>query len=428
MSGDITINATNAANILSDTWIKDTRFLVPSNSMLYQTANFQKTEMISGKCFVPIYSMWPQGHTLMAPGSNQDTNPSNSPEYPKAEIPVPALTYSQSITYEQLRRMKNDKTYTYREIIPTMNMLKLSHVGAIESLHIYGKDPNGFGDVAAKGADYVDITPANYAKGLFVDRGGARFDVYRGGGWTGDVVVVRGPSNKVVNRVLIEPADIGKLAVGDILRLASDGGYLTREYRGIASIIQEQTNLFGVDLNTNPLFQGGTLDNGGGVLTFDGLLAAMIKTSYYCDYSENSDAVVIMSPLSFGDVIKGVEDKRTFGGNQYNSKRVQRGSIEGIEIFGPSGKFTILAHPKVKAQHAFGLRYNSWISPGVCDVELIDYGTGSRDSAVGPLYNVPRSLRFEYKTYSQKALFCHEPAKQFMIYNINPSAIFDAAA
>lgn len=426
MASNQAMNATNAANILSDTWIKRVSRLVPSLSFIYQIAQFEKTEYISGKCFVTVYAEWPQGHTLMAPGSNQDTNPSNSPDYPKAEVPIPSMSFTQAITYEQLERMSNDKVYTYRDIIPKMEQMKMSHVSMIESINLYGLDSNGFGDISAKTGNRLTFTAQNYAKGLFVDRGGGFMDVYRGGVWTGDKIRVRGPANDAVNTVIIDPADVGKVAVADVLRPAAEGQYLTREYKGIIPILNETTTSFGVDLGQFPLFMGSRIDNNNAPLKFENLLAAMIKTSFYCDYSENSDAVVLMSPLSFGDVVKEVEDVRTFGGAQYDTKRVQRGMLQGVEVFGPNGVFTMLAHPKLKAQHAVGLRYNSWISPGVCDIKLLDKGTGNGN--FGPLYDVPQSLRFEYKTYSQKALFCHEPAKQFLIYNINPSTSFDAAA
>lgn len=428
MASNIAMNATNAANILSDTWIKKVSKLVPSLSFMYQIAEFKKTEYVSGKCFVTIYAEWPQGHTLMAPGSNQDTNPSNSPDYPRAEIPIPSISFTQAITYEQLERMSNDKVFTYDEIIPRMSQLKMSHVSMLETLDLYGKDPNGLGDIAAITGNAISITPANYSKGLFVDRGGGFMDVYTAGNvWTGQKIRVFGPSNNTTNTILIDPADVGKVAVTNILRIASEGQYLTREFFGAVPILSETTNLFGVDLQRFPLFKGSTIDNGATPLKFENLLAAMIKCSFYCDYSENSDAVVLMSPLSFGDVVKEVEAVRTFGGAQYDSKRVKRGMLEGVEIFGPNGVFTMLAHPKLKAQHALGLRYNTWISPGVCDVKLLDTGTGD-GTGFGPLYNVPQSLRFEYKTYSQKAIFCHEPTKNFLIYNINPSASMDAAA
>lgn len=424
--GDITINATNAGNLLSDWFSKKTANLVPEISFLYQMAPFQKFEAVSGNAYVPVYDAWPQGWTLMAPGSNQDMNPSVSPEFPRAIVPIPAIGMTQAITYEQLKRMQNDPVYTFNEIIPKMNMLKLSHTSLYEAFDLYGQDANGFGDISAVGANTIDITAANYAKGLYVDRGNGYFDIYRAGVWTGQTIQVYGPDNSTPNRLIVSPADTGKVLVGDILRPQAAGQYLTKEFKGIIPILNEQTSLFSVDLTQYPLMKGSRLNNAGNPLTFENLLAAMLKTGFYCSYSEESDATVLLSPLSFGDIVKEVEVVRTFGGNQYNTKRIQRGAMEGVQIYGPNGVFTMICHPKIKAQHCVGLRMNSWISPGVTDIHLVNYGT--TQDTFGPLYHIPRSLRFEYMTYSQRAIFCTQPAKNFLIYNITPSATFQAAA
>lgn len=427
MAGDITINYTNSQNIVSDKWVQKVARLVPKQAILYQMAPFREIkEYVSGKCFIPVYGQLPQGHTLLAPGSNQDTNPSNSPDFPKAEVPIPAISYTQAITTEQILRMQRDPVYSYKEIIPNMAMLRESHVGMIESLNLYGMDTNGFGDIAAIAGNQVTFTAQNYAKGLFMDRGNAFFDIWRAGVWTGQKCRVIGPMNNVINTILVDPADVGKLAVGDILRPACDGQYTTREYRGIISILNEGTSLFGISMSSYPLFRGSVIDNANAPLKFENLLAAMIKSGFYSDYGDEEDGVALLSPLSFGDIVKEVESVRTFGGDQYNTKAFNRGTVEGVKVYGPGGVFTLICHPKLKAQHCVGLKLSTWMCPGIVDVNFIKFGLANGE--IGYAYWVPQSLRFEYKTYSQRAIFCHDPAKNFLIYNINPSATFDVAA
>jgi len=423
---DLMFNPTNTAKWMSEAWAKRTCRVVPEISMLYRSLNMQPKEMLpGGKLHVPIWASYSQGLTQMAPGSNQAVNPSISAQSAEALVDCPAVSMSQDITLETLRRMRNEKQNDMSLIIPKMKMLTASHIGVLETQYLYGRDSNGLGDISAVGPNYFDITAQNYSAGLFIDRNQARLEIWRAGVFTGQYITVYGPERNTTARVLCNPADTGKIAVGDVLRLDGSGSYTSTEMLGMIGILSEQTSLFSVDLTTIPIFKGTVIDNAAAPLSWANILTAMLKCGSYQNFDENSDSILLLSSPSFGDIVKEFQDKRNYGGDQYNAKYVQVGTMQGIEVISPYGRTKMVCHPKLKMQHALGIRLNSWGTVGVDELKLLDFGT--RDGTYGPLEKIPGHLAYKFSTYSQMVPFCYEPAKNFLIKNITPSSAFQKA-
>lgn len=414
-------NYANSANYLSQLWSKTIKKVVPEANILQKTFPLKRmTPPLSGKYNVPINSNWPQGLTLMPAGSDQNLLSSITDIPALAQVDAPSLTNRLTITYEMIKRMNNDPVYQDLTKERFLN-LKKSHTGLVETLHIYGSDTNGFGTVAAVAADIVTVTTAEWGAGNFLDRGNAMFDVYTSAGvFTGNTVTVIGVTRGATPRQLtLAAGDGAKVAATNILRIRS-GSVNSSEYRGIKSILSETSNLFGVNIAQNPLFQGNRV-NVAGALTFDALYASLIKVS---NFNFDGDCMVIVNPLAFGDLVRQIEGARTFGGDQYNSRVMKRG-LQMLEIVGPKGMLEIYGHPKVKEGDAFGLKLDTWECPGVCDIELMQSGGMN---GVGPLWSIPGSNAVELKTYSQKSLFCGDPAANLQLYGIVNSAAISIGA
>ncbi len=409
-----TLNYSVASNLLSQLWSKTIKKVVPESNLLQRTFPFTKmTPGLSGKYNVPVESNWPQGITLGAAGTDQNLLSSITDVPALAQVDSPWCSLRYTITYETLKRMGNDPVYT--DLVKRrFTNLKKSHEGLLESMHLYGSDPNGFGTVAAIAGDILTMTTAEWGAGLLLDRGNAVFDVYNGAVFTGNQVTLLGVTRGATPRqITLAAGDGAKVAVGNVLRIRS-GVSSSSEYRGIKSILNETTNLFGVAIASNPLFQG-TRVAVGGALTFDALYASLIKVS---NFNFDGDCMVLVNPLAFGDLVRQIEGARTFGGEQYNSKVMKRG-LQMLEIIGPKGMLEIYGHPKVKEGDAFGLKLDTWECPGVCDVELLQSGGVN---GYGPLWAVPGSLSMEIKTYSQKSIFCGDPASNLVLSGIVNSA------
>jgi len=417
-----TLTYANAANFVSQTWSRKVRSVVPENLLLQRTFPFTKQSTdLSGKYNIVIDSFWPQGGTPAAAGSDGALNSSIVDPPALASVDSPAFTMRYTLTLEMIKRMANERQ-VQGIVQQRMVNLKKSHESYNEFMTIYGSDPNGFGTVAAVVGDVIRITDAEFAAGNFADRGNAIFDVYNGAAFTGQSVTLRGltKSNVTPRQLTLATGDGAKVAVGNILRYRG-AVPLTTEPLGIKRILTETTTLFGVDIATNPSYQG-TRVNVAGPLTFDAWYASLIKVG---NFNFDGDCIGLMNPLGFGDMVRQIEGARTFGGNQFNSTLMKRG-LQMLQIIGPKGMVELYGHPKMKEGDACILKLDTWESPGVCGVELLKSGLEAQ--GIGPLWQIPSSNSMEIKTYSQKSTFCGDPQSNLMITGIVNSAAISIGA
>ncbi len=404
-----------ANNLVKNSWSKYIRNVVPEENMLQREFPFQKVDPISGVYLIPLITQLSQGYTFHAPGSTQNLNPANSPNFPRATVDAPATTFRERITYELIRRLGND-TYFNRFIEPYILGLKVSHTGMNEAMLLYGQSDNGFGQIESVAGNVLKIYNAEWATGLWTDRVNALFDVYRAGVYVKTVTIKTFSIDNATPAFTLTVDNGAGILANDVLRPNSASISGNNEIKGIHSILTERTNYFGVPNANEPLLQGQIYDAANQPLTFQRLLAAVTQSAYFGFMGE---CVVFVNLEHYKDLVSNVEAARTFGGDQYKTDTMKRG-YQILEIFGPEGTFKVYGHKKVKRGFAYGLCLQSWERVGVTDIQMQSAFSPNvnADSVLFPLQD---ANAYELRMYSQYSVVCHRPAANFIIKNIVPS-------
>lgn len=409
------INTYTSMNaMLKDSWSKYIAKLIPEENMLQREMNFRYVEDLGGRYILPLVTRVAQGYSFHTPGSAQNLSPVVSPTYPRMIVDAPGLTLRDRVTYEMMRRAGND-TYYKNEVEPVLEGLKVSHVGLSESMLLYGQATNGWGTVNAAGvinATTLQITASEWALGLWIDRLGAFFDIYRAGVF---VKTVQLNSFQPSLRRIVVDSTVG-IADGDVIRPNGASLAAGNEIKGVHAILTEATSQFGVPIATEPLLQGSSVALGGNPLTFPRVLNAISQASFF---GFQGKGLLICNPLAYRDLIDEMEGARTFGGDQYNVQKMNRG-VEMLQFNGPKGSVTIYGHPKVKEGFAYGLVMNTWEKVGVAEITLQSTVNmnGKSDFFLFPLQD---ANAYEMRTYSQYSVVCRKPAANFIITGITNS-------
>lgn len=409
------INTYTSMNaMLKDSWSKYIAKLVPEENMLQREMNFRYVEDLGGRYIVPAVTRLPQGISRHAPGSAQNLGAVISPSYPRMIVDASSVTMRDRVTYEMMRRAGND-TYYKNEVEPVLEGLKVSHVGVCESDIIYGQAALGWGVVDAAGvinATTLQIARAEWALGLWIDRLGGFFDVYRGA----NLITTVELTGFVPENRQIRVNSTAGIADGDILRPNGTSLAAANEIKGIHAILTETTSQFGVPIATEPLLKGTTIDFANNPATFARILNAITQTSFF---GFQGKALLCGNPLMYRDLINEMEGARTFGGEQYKVNKVNRG-VEMLEFHGPKGTVSIYGHPKVKEGYAYGLVMNTWEKVGVSEITLQSTVNmnGKSDFFLFPLQD---ANAYEMRTYSQYSVLCKKPAANFVITRIQNS-------
>jgi hypothetical protein len=86
---------------------------------------------------------------------------------------------------------------------------------------------------------------------------------------------------------------------------------------------------------------------------------------------------------------------------------------EGVTLYHGNGAIKIKSHIMCKEGFAYGLVVDDWLRPGSVDFSLKTPGMGEQI-----FFHLPTKAGFEIRSYSNQAIFCVAPGKQFIISGI----------
>jgi hypothetical protein len=177
---------------------------------------------------------------------------------------------------------------------------------------------------------------------------------------------------------------------------------------GVSRILRHTSGtLFDIDPASHGLWKAHQYDNESGKLTFSGILnaaAGVVGTGGMCDVT------LYVSHWTFTDLsTDSIEFKRVAEADGTSF----RAGAKRIELEGPQGTITIERHPMVQAGEALGICEEQWVRVGSTDLTWSLPGGGDKF-----LHEIPDVAGRELRNYQCITGFCHQPAKNFVIYNI----------
>lgn len=206
-------------------------------------------------------------------------------------------------------------------------------------------------------------------------------------------------------------------------RICFKGQATASDMVGINNILSTTTTLFGISTTTYSLWKGNVIDNNQQKLTLNGTpgisgqltgIQGAVATTV-ARGGLDGDIDLYVNPRSWANLIVTESGLRMYD-ESYKPSGAENG-FQAITFWSQTGKITVHAHRMVKEGEAYGLHLPDWSRSGSAEVSFTVPGIPGE--VIFPLQN---QAGYAFRSYADQYIFCHGPAKSFLINNINDEA------
>lgn len=277
------------------------------------------------------------------------------------------------------------------------NMLR-SVTKKLEIEMLYGQ--MGYGVILSVAATpVITIKVAEWAPGIWAGAEGMPIEMQPSGA-TAIVTAVDMDARSITLGTIV-----GTPANNDVIY--HKGAY-GNEFAGIHKILTTSGTLFGISTSTSALFRGNQYDAGGSALSFAKLSLAAARA---VEKGLDGKLTVHVNPRTWSNLLSDQAALRKYDQSYSEAKIVNGG--KSISFFSQNGELEIVPSIYVKEGYAFMLSLDDLVRVGSQDVSFKRPGMG--DEFVS---NVQDAAAFEFRLYTDQALFTSAPGKHVVITNI----------
>lgn len=197
-------------------------------------------------------------------------------------------------------------------------------------------------------------------------------------------------------------------------RICFDGMESAKDYIGVQKILSTTGTLFGISTSSYSLWQGNVLDLGGTQLTlrkFQTGVANMVNKG-----GMEGDLVVYVNPRTWATLASTEAGLRVYD-SSYKKGEADNG-FESVTFYTQSGRATFKPHRCCMEGDGFALHLPTWSRSGSAEVSFSIPG-GPGGDVIFPLQN---QAGYAFRSYSDQYVFCHMPAHNLYMKNINDEA------
>lgn len=197
-------------------------------------------------------------------------------------------------------------------------------------------------------------------------------------------------------------------------RICFKGQATASDMIGINNILTTTGTLFGINTATYSLWKGNVINNQGQKLTLTGIQGAVAQA--VARGGLDGDITLYVNPRTWANLIITESGLRMYD-SSYKPGQAENG-FEAITFWSQTGKITVKAHRMVKEGEAYGLHLQGdWSRSGSAEISFTVPGIPGE--VIFPLQN---QAGYAFRSYADQYIFCHAPAKSFIINNINDEA------
>ncbi len=277
---------------------------------------------------------------------------------------------------------------------------------------LYGQ--MGYGTVlnpeAAAGTVVVEITPAEFAPGIWAGAEGMRVDFVRANALLAGASGVNAPTVTAVDLTartitLTFPTPTA-LQANDII---FHKGAFGKEMAGVHKILTNTGSLFGIDASQYTLWKGSAFAPSiPSVLSFAILQQSISKG---VEKGLDTDVLVMVNPGHWDDLLTQQSALRMYD-SSYKSNEAENGSTS-IKFHSQNGMVEIVPSIYVKEGYAYILCLEDWVRVGSTDI------TFERPGQPGTFFReLEDHAGFELRCYSDQAIFCAKPGRSVIVSNL----------
>lgn len=323
-----------------------------------------------------------------------------------AQVKGNAKVMRSQIGYNALSRSGSDKAAfgSASKYVVENSMRSFTKILEIEML--YGQ--MGYGTVSSVSGAAVTITLAEWAPGIWSGAKGMPIEIRDAAGTTsrGQFVI---SSVNLDTRVLTldsSAAAAGVVATDVIWRRGAYGN----EFAGIHKILSQSTgSLFNISVSEFELWRGNSFSASSAALSFNKLNLAVTRA---IEKGHSGKLLAMVSLKAWANMMSDQAALRKYDGS-YSRKKLENGA-EALVFYSQNGEIEILPSIYVKEGYAYLISEDNWMRVGSRDISFNIPGMPG-DQILRQLEN---SAAYEFRMYTDQALFCSAPGRNVLISDI----------
>jgi hypothetical protein len=383
--------------------IKD---LIPNGTKVQKRIPFIAASKELGKQYnQPVTLAYPNGYTFAAAGAGAFTlNDSNTGTMKNAALDGSQILLREQMDYESAAKSNRGRNAFMDGTKLMFKNMQLSMRKTLEVELLYGS--MGLCTVLSYSNPTITVTTAEWAPGIWSGLEGRKVTVYEAATTTarGSTTIA---SVDIVNRTITLAADVSGTTTGDTVYFESA---VSSEMSGIHKILSNTGSLFGISASTYSLWKSVSYSASSAALTF-----AKVRKAVALAVAKglDDDCELYVNPKTWDNLMDDLAALRRINEKSGKSSSYSIGAEE-IVFFSQNGKIAIVPSIYVKEGYAFGLCPEDWKRPGAQDVSF--QTPGSMKDEI--FFHLPTKAGFEVRAYTDQAVFCEAPGRQFVITGI----------
>jgi hypothetical protein len=269
---------------------------------------------------------------------------------------------------------------------------------------LYGQ--MGYGVAASATTTTITISTAEWAPVIWAGAEGMSVDVYDTTGATlrGTFLISGVNMETRVLTVTTDPVAAGVVATDVLWHKGAKG----KEFAGIHKILSTSGTLFGINAGNYQLFKGNMYDVSSTALSFTKLNLAAARP---VEKGHDGKLSVFVNPRTWANLLSDQAALRKYD-SSYSSAKVENGG-KSIMFYSQNGELEIIPSIYIKEGYSFMLNLADFTRVGSQDVSFKRPGLG--DDFVS---NIADAAGFEFRLFTDQALFTSSPGSNVVLYNI----------
>lgn len=422
-----TVSTTDLDGLFKVVYGSDIKVLMPETSKLVQAVGFSKEERIGDHFEQPVALTFEHGYTYAAPASGAFTlRASVAMKTKKATVDGYQGVLRSQMDYETAAKAVSggDRAFRKATQLQVENMMD-SATKRIELQILYGQ--KGIGQTSTSSnqsstSTIVTISTATWASGIWAGMENCALNFFRS-----DTSALVSSSTDAVFTVSSVDVDNKKLTLSGsaagITALDSAAGAVAldiffdtartdattfNEFAGFDKIINNTGTIFNINATTYQLWKGNTYSAGSAALTLGKIVNGL--ASPIGRGGLNEKVTVYLNDKTWANVASDQAALRRYAADYRNEAE---NGFQYIRFYSANGEVELIPYNAVKEGEAYAIPLKRCKRIGAQD---ISFDSPGREGKI--FRELTDSAGFEYRLYSDMALFCESPAKLLKFTNI----------
>lgn len=328
-----------------------------------------------------------------------------------AQVSGSQIVFREQMDYESAARAAGGRNAFKDATKYIFEGLQKSHRKVLELELLHGGVDLGV--VSAYSVPTITLTAATFAPGIWSGLEGAQVEIFDTTLATNRGVDTIASVDIAARTITLTTGIAGTVATDRIfLKDQVEAGGTFASCSGIHKILSNAGSLFGISAATYSLWGSTSYSAASAALTQAKVGAAIAQAM---GKGLMGDILLVCNPKTWNNLmndqaalVRHMGDK----GKKVSKPEFENGA-EGVTLYHGNGSIKIKSHVMCKEGFAYGLAVDEWLRPGSVDFSLKTPGMGDQI-----FFHLPTKAGFEVRSYSNQAIFCVAPGKNFIITGI----------